>query len=184
MSKTKHTNFNTDPEFGVDSRYTSEAVYQSEATALMEARLERMKNVSKDDIIRAKLMQLKLKMETFIEQSVYDNRNYFSEFLASYIAIIYKRRSAFAKDIDITASKLSQIINNHREPQDEFLLKLMIHSEKMYTNVCTFKKEIWYQVHFHEKLCNLMSTQKEWTSKLENVVCVSEPIASYIKNEK
>ncbi|QHI34664.1 hypothetical protein IMCC3317_00070 [Kordia antarctica] len=169
------------PEFAVDSRYTSNKAYQSEATALMEARLKRMKNVSKNDVIRAKLMQLKLKMEAFIKEPIHNNRNYFSEFLESYVDTIYSRRSVFAKDIDITSSKLSQIINNHREPQDAFILKLMIHSEKIYTDVCSFKKEIWYQVFFHEKLCNTMSTQKEWKSKLENVVCVSEPIAKYSK---
>ena len=184
MNRDKDIDLNNNTEFGVDSRYTSKKESQSEATKLMEARLERMKNISKDDIIRAKLMQLKLKMEAFIEQSVYDNRNYFSEFLESYIDIIYTKRSVFAKDIDITASKLSQIINNHREPQDEFLLKLMIHSERIYENVCNFNKEIWYQVYFHEKLCNTMSTQKEWTSKLENVVSVSEPIAKYVKKQK
>lgn len=172
---------NTDSEFGVDSRYTSKAAYQSEAAALMEARLERMKNVSKNDIIRAKLMQLKLKMEAFIKEPIHNNRNYFSEFLESYVDTIYTRRSVFAKDIDITASKLSQIINNHREPQDAFILKLMIHSERIYKDVGSFKKEIWYQVYFHEKLCKTMSTQKQWISKFQNVVCVSEPVAKYSK---
>lgn len=177
----REKNSNNNQEFGVDSRYASKKEAQSEATALMEARLTRMKNVSKDDIIRAKLMQLKLKMETFIKQSIHEPRNYFSEFLESYIDAIYSKRSIFATDLNITPSKLSQVLNNHREPQDEFLLKLMIHSEKIYENVCSFQKEIWYQVYFHEKLCKTMSTQKEWTSKLENVVCVSEPIAKYKK---
>lgn len=181
MTNKKNTNFIEDAEFGVDSRYTSKKDFQSEATALMEARLQRMKNVSKDDIIRAKLMQLKLKMEAFIKQPMYEHRNYFSEFLASYIDAIYSKRSVFANDIDITPSKLSQVINNHREPQDEFLLKLMIHSERIYKDVSDFKKEIWYQVHFHEKLCKTMSTQKEWKPQLEKVVCVSEPIAKYKK---
>ncbi len=184
MTNKKHTNLIEDAAFGVDSRYTSKREYQSETTALMEARLKRMKNVSKDDIIRAKLMQLKLNMETFIKQPMYDKRSYFSEFLAAYIDAIYSKRSIFAKDIDITPSKLSQVINNHREPQDAFLLKLMIHSEKIYANVCSFQKEIWYQVYFHEKLCKTMSTQKEWTSKFENVVSVSEPIAKYTKEKK
>ncbi len=57
-----------DSEFGLDSRYKSKKEYKSEATALMEARLKRMKNLSKDQIIRAKLMQLKLNMEDFIKQ--------------------------------------------------------------------------------------------------------------------
>jgi len=31
----------------------------------MEARLERMKNLSKDEIVKAKLLQLKFRMEVF-----------------------------------------------------------------------------------------------------------------------
>ncbi len=50
-----------DAEYGVDSRYKSNKERESEATALMEARLIRMKNLSKDQIIRAKLLQLKLR---------------------------------------------------------------------------------------------------------------------------
>jgi hypothetical protein len=50
-----------DAEYGVDSRYKSNKELESDATALMEARLRRMKNLSKDQIIRAKLVQLKLK---------------------------------------------------------------------------------------------------------------------------
>ena len=181
MISEQNENVMENATFGVDSRYTSQKESQTEATKLMEARLERMKNVSKNDIICAKLMQLKLQMETFIKKPMYNKHHYFTEFLEKYIDIIYSKRSVFATDLNITPSKLSQVINNHREPQDEFMLKLMIHSEKIYENVCSFQKEIWYQVYFHEKLCKTMSTQKEWTSKLENVVCVSEPIAKYKK---
>ncbi|EDP96175.1 hypothetical protein U8527_14785 [Kordia algicida OT-1] len=172
---------NIAPEFGVDSRYTSKKEYQSEATALMEARLQRMKGVSKDDIIRAKLLQLKLQMQEFIKQTTHQKKHYFSEFLQQYIDSIYSKRAVFAKDIGITPVQLSQIINNHRAPQDDFMLKLMIHSEMIYKNVCTFQKELWYQVYFHEKLCNTMATQQEWQSKLEKDVVVSEPILKYGK---
>ncbi|MBI3235800.1 MAG: hypothetical protein HYZ42_17480, partial [Bacteroidetes bacterium] len=125
-------------EYGVDSRYSSNKERESDATALMEARLSRMKNLSKDQIIRAKLLQLKLKMEEYIKEPVYDKRNYFSEFLESYIDIIYSKRSVFAKDIDIAPVSLSQVINNHREPKEEFIMRLMIHSEMVYKNVCEF----------------------------------------------
>ncbi|WP_298514813.1 hypothetical protein [uncultured Kordia sp.] len=179
-----YRNSNTDPEFGVDSRYPSKTAYQSEATALMEARLERMINMSKDQVIRAKLMQLKFKMEEFIKQPVYEQHYFFSEFLQSYVDIIYSKRTVFAKDIGTTPVKLSQIINNHRPPQDDFILKLMIHSERIYKDVCEFQKEIWYQVYFHEKLCNTMSTQQEWKPKLEQEVYVSEPIVKYGENKK
>lgn len=52
-----------DPEYGVDSRYTSKEERDSDAVLLMEARLKRMKNTTRDQIVRAKLMQIKLKKE-------------------------------------------------------------------------------------------------------------------------
>lgn len=165
-----------DAEFGVDSRYQSNEERESEATALMEARLMRMKNLSKDQIIRAKLLQLKLRMEEYIKKPVYDNHNYFSEFLKLYIDIIYPKRSFFAKDIDIAPVSLSQVINNHREPKEEFILKLMIHSEKAYKNVCEFHKKTWFQVYYHEKICDTMSNQEQWRPKVEKHVRLSETI--------
>ena len=176
---TKNKNLITDEAFGLDSRYKSEKEYQSEATKLMETRLNRMKNLSKDAIIHAKLMQLKLKMETFVKKPIEDNCNYFSEFLETYVDIIYSKRSVFANDIDITPVKLSQVINNHRTPSDEFILKLMIHSENVYKSICDFNSKIWFQVFFHEKLYTTMSNEKQWRPKIEKQVRLSEPISKY-----
>jgi hypothetical protein len=165
-----------DAEYGVDSRYGSDKERKSDATALMEARLVRMRNLSKDQIIRAKLLQLKLKMEEYLKNPVYDNRNYFSGFLGSYIDAIYSKRSLFAKDIDIAPVSLSQVINNHREPNEEFILRLMIHSEKVYQNVCEFQKQTWYQVYFHEKICDTMYNQEKWRPEVEKHVRLNERI--------
>jgi len=165
-----------DAEYGIDSRYKSNKERESEATALMEARLRRMKNLSKDQITKAKLLQLKLKMEEYIKNPVCDNQNYFSDFLKTYIDSIYSKRSTFAKDIDIAPVSLSQVINNHREPKEEFILKLMIHSEKVYKNVCEFHKKTWYLVYFHEKICDKMSNQEQWRPEIEKHVQVSEAI--------
>ena len=52
-----------DPEYGVDSRYTSKEERISDGITLMEERLKRMKNVTQDQIVHAKLMQIKLKKE-------------------------------------------------------------------------------------------------------------------------
>ena len=174
--KKRDENLTDDAEYGLDSRYKSTKERESEATALMEARLKRMKNLSKDQIIRARLMQLKLKMEEYIKRPVYDNRNYFSEFLAVYIDTVYPKRSVFARDIDITPVRLSQVINSHREPKDEFIMRLMIHSEKVYSNICQFHKKIWYQVYLHGKLCDTMSSQEEWRPRIEKHVRFSESI--------
>lgn len=179
----ENTHYNTDPEFGVDSRYPSNTEYTTEATALMEARLQRMKGLSKDQVIRAKLLQLKLKMQAFTEQSVSDVQGSFAFFLKTYIDIMYPKRAVFASDIGTTPVILSQIINKHRAPKDKFILKLMIHSERIYANVCAFPVALWYKVYFHEKLCTILSMQKQQLASLEKEVFVSEPVAKYFKKE-
>lgn len=176
MKSKTNKDFIEDAEFGLDSRYNSAKERESEAALLMEARLRRMKNLSKDQIIRAKLMQLKLKMEEYLKQPMCDDKNHFAHFLKVYVDTIYSTRSKFAHDINITPVSLSQVINNHREPKDEFILKLMIHSEKVYKSICDFQKKIWYQVYFHEKVCDTMSNQDKWRPRLEKDVKLSEEI--------
>lgn len=163
-------------EYGVDSRYTSKKERAADSKALMEARLKRLNNLSKDQIVQAKLLQLKLKMEEYIQKPVYEDHNYFTEFLTSYIDAIYSRRNNFAKDINITPVRLSQVLNNHREPQEAFLLRLMIHSERTYENVCQFQKKTWIQVYHHEKLCKTMSSQDKWRPEVEKYVSNSKLI--------
>ena len=163
-----------DVEYGIDSRYKSGLESVSEATILMEARLRRMKMLSKDQITKAKLLQLKLKMEEFINHPIYDNHNHFSNFLKFYIDSIYSKRSTFAKDINVDPVSLSQVINNHREPKDEFILKLIIHSEKVYKDVCSFNKKIWYQIYFNNKICEIMAKQEQWQPEIEKKVRISE----------
>jgi hypothetical protein len=171
---TENKNLMMDVEYGIDSRYKSGLESVSEATALMEARLRRMKMLSKDQITKAKLLQLKLKMEEFINHPVYDNNNHFSNFLKFYIDSIYSKRSTFANDINVDPVSLSQVINNHREPKDEFILKLMIHSEKVYKDVCSFNKKIWYQIYFNNKICEIMAKQQQWQPEIEKQVRISE----------
>lgn len=163
-------------EYGVDSRYSSKKERQADSKILMEARLQRMKNVSDDQITKAKLLQLKLKMEEYIKNPVYENQNIFTDFLTSYIDTIYSKRTNFAHDIDVTPVRLSQVLNSHREPKDEFMLRLMIHSEKIYKNVCQFHKKTWYQVYYHEKICDTMSSQDEWRPNVEKHVKVKNVV--------
>lgn len=179
MTSKKNKDKDKDPEYGLDSRYSSQKEFKSEATALMEARLARMKNLSGDQMIRAKLMQLKLKMEEYIKKPVCVEGERFSGFLKAYIDTIYTNRSSFAKDVDITPVSLSQVINGHRPPKDEFMLKLMIHSEKVFENIGKFRKEIWLLVYYYEKMCETMANQEKWRPRIEDLVKVSEPLPRY-----
>lgn len=171
---TENSRDNLDTEFGIDSRYKSDKERKSDAAALMEARLRRIKNMSKEQVTKAKLIQLKLRMEEYLKRPVYDNHSNFLDFLKLYIDAVYAKRSDFARDIAVTAVSLSQIINKHREPKEEFLLKLMIHSEKVYEGFCEFPKEIWYQVYYHEKIGETMSNQNQWRPEIEKNVRISE----------
>ncbi|MEN5380621.1 hypothetical protein [Sphingobacterium kitahiroshimense] len=61
-------------EYGVDARYNSQEDKQKVGLALMQARRMRMSNLSKQDLLRAKLMQLKLQMDEYLSSSG-DRRN-------------------------------------------------------------------------------------------------------------
>jgi len=177
MTMTKrNNNNNVDSEYGVDSRYKTTKEREDAAVVLMQARLERMKNLSKEQILRAKLLQLKLKMENFLKGQVYDDQNHFAYFVGAYVDAIYLKRSEFARDINVTPVFLSQVINSHREPNEEFILKLMVHSEKVFKHVGDFHKKTWFQIYFHEKLCDTMASQDTWGPEIEKQVKLSESI--------
>lgn len=181
MTNKQNKLLNIEAEYGVDSRYASAKERESEAVALMEARIKKMKGLTAEEIMRAKLMQLKLKMEECLIKSAVDQSNLFSEFLKIYIDTIYSKRSGFADDIDITPVLLSQIINNHREPGSEFFQKLMIHSEKMFRSVCEFQPQIWYQIYYQDKLHHTLATLDTWKPQIEAHVRISEPLIRYNK---
>ena len=56
-------------------------------------------------------------------------------------------------------------------------MKLMVHSEKVFENVGDFNKKTWYQIYFHEKLCDTMSSQDKWRPEIEKQVKVAELMA-------
>lgn len=153
------------PEFGLDSRYKNKKEKYSSGKSLLEARLSRMNKLSQSQIINARLLQLKLQMEHYLKDSNNIDSNIFTAFLVKYIDTIYEKRAMFAKDINITPVNLSQVLNNHREPKSEFMYRLMLHSELVYKNICSFDKQTWYQIYYHQKISDTMANQKKWTSK-------------------
>lgn len=170
IMKNRHNISDVDSEFGVDSRYKTNDERVQDSIDLMQARLDRLKNLSKEQIFQAKLLQLKLQMENYLKEPVYDNKNHFSKFVEKYVDTVYSKRIDFANDINVTANFLSKIINNHRDPKEEFILKLMVHSEKVFEKVGGFHKKTWYQIYFHEKLCDTMSSQDKWRPEIEKQI--------------
>ena len=70
-------------------------------------------------------------MDEFLSSELNDSRSQFPAFLEFYVDSIYPKRKLFAKDIDVNPTSLSQVINSHREPKEEFILRLIIHSEEV-----------------------------------------------------
>ena len=60
MKTSTNTKKNIDPEFGVDSKYKSLDKRLEDGKNLMEARLKRLKGLTRNHIIKAILLQLNL----------------------------------------------------------------------------------------------------------------------------
>jgi len=182
MSKKKTDRGKTgEAEYGVGSGYASEKERNTDGIRLVEVRLQQIREVSDEQILWARLKQLKLQMEEFAISPGNEEDYSFAGFLKSYIDMLYSKRSIFAGDMDVSPVSLSQVLNKHREPKLEFLLRLMIHSEQVYQNVCPFKKDTWFKVYYHEKIINTLLGQNQWQPKEEKHVNISEPMETYGK---
>ncbi|QDH79196.1 hypothetical protein FKX85_09195 [Echinicola soli] len=80
-----------------------------------------MKKVSVAQIKRAKLIQLKLKIQDFLSKCHLDKQNCFSAFLEIYLDAVYDKRLSFAKDMNVSPVILRQITHHHREPNEAFI---------------------------------------------------------------
>jgi hypothetical protein len=74
-------------------------LFHLDQKAQLHNRLDRMKHLSKEQSLRAKLLQLKWKMENYLKEPDYDNQNHFSQFLETYVDALYSKRNDFARDI-------------------------------------------------------------------------------------
>jgi hypothetical protein len=151
-----------DPESLLDSRDCSRVDEEKELKALSKARSLRKGKLASQDIRRARLLQLKLKMEEFLSSNSNNTKSQFPLFLEFYVDTIYPKRKLFAQDIDVNPISLSQVINNHREPKEEFILRLIIHSEKVFKNVCHFQSNTWLEVYLKDKFMETISSEKQW----------------------
>lgn len=91
------------------------------------------------------LLQLKFEMEDYVKENEYKQGFDFSYFLIEYINRLEIKKKAFAEEMDVDPTELSQIINKHRSPNEKFFIKLEIHSNK------NFPAVIWSQLIEKEK---------------------------------
>lgn len=133
-----------------------------EVAAIKEAR-QTLKSENDHAVsLKFKILQLKYQMEDFIKNPA-DEKNSFGSFLKQYIDAIKVKQVQLAKDIHIDETYLSQLINRHRSPSDDVLIKLEIHSGNLINAV------IWYKLAEREKEIEI-STNKVLRQKEKKLV--------------
>ena len=133
--------------------------------AFREIRKKKSDSQTTESISKNRLLQLKFLMEDYLVSSRFEERFDFGFFLHQYISCLEMNYSDFAKDIDVGASTISQIIGKHRKPTDKIILRLHIHSNR------NFPVSLW---------CRLL--EKEKISELENNKSIIEEESKYVKH--
>ena len=103
------------------------------------SRRKQFENRSEKQQMLSRLLQLKFQLEDYIGSNKYQKAFNFGYFLNEYVSRQDKKDKQFAIEVDITPTVLSQYINNHRKPKDEFVIRLEIHSGGMIPAINWFK---------------------------------------------
>ncbi len=85
-------------------------------------------------------MGLKFQMEDYFRAEKPVGDYSFGHFLKLYIKLLDKKRRAFAEEIGIDETLLSQLINQHRSPPDYVSIRLELHSNN------SIPAEYWFRV--------------------------------------
>ena len=162
MSKKDMNNELEQFKYLIDSRVISGKEKEEDRKALLAAREKRFKTSTESEKTIAKLLQLKYQIENYLKEPVQTLEHDFSKFLTIYIDTLYQKRKDFAADIDIKPIVLSQIINNHRQPTEEFLIRLVLHTQAIFKKISSFEKELWPKLYFQDRISEfLCSTEKK-----------------------
>lgn len=107
----------------------------------LRLRLQKLKEKSDEQILQGELIRMKLLMQDYFSQSIYEEKYSFASQLKNYIEIIKKTHTEFASDIDIHKTKLSRILNKRENPNIELMYRLELHSDKI------IPATYWYKLH-------------------------------------
>lgn len=154
----------------IDSRNLTDKERAEERDAILKARALRFEKRSANENKTARLMQLKYQMEEYLSSPLCTSGLSFPKFLSTYIDTLYEKRKDFATDISVKPIVLSHVLNEHREPNNSFLLRLMFHSQKSLKDLFEFDKSLWAMVYYQDKVCGFLdSSEKSGKSEKKHV---------------
>lgn len=145
--------------------HLTEAEEEESRTQLMEILKIRRAAMTEEQKLHSNLLQLRYQMEDYVKSDKYDENYSFSSCLRRYIKLNYKVNKDFAKDIHLKDTELSQILNNHRLPNENTVVRLEIHSSNV------ISASLWLKV-----------SQKEKEHKLKNNTELRKQQSKFVRN--
>ena len=112
-------------------------------------RAKRRAEMTEAEKLNLKLLQLKFRIEDYINGEEYKPQFTFGYFLEQYLQITNLKKKEFAMDIQIHETQLSQVLKNRREPNDSMMIRLELHSNNIIPAIDWFKlleKEKGHQI--------------------------------------
>ncbi|MFV7234570.1 hypothetical protein [Flavobacterium sp. ZB4R12] len=138
---------------------------QEAANELQLARKKAKEQLNENQILYARVKQLRFLMEDYAKSNSYNQDFSFAYFLRKYIRLNYKINKNFAKDIQLPETELSSILNKGRTPSKKTIVRLELHSNN------TIPAISWYK---------LLEKQKE--HELQTDKEIREKESKHVKN--
>lgn len=92
-------------------------------------RLERLKNMSPEEIRLGRLLQMKYLLQSYFKADKFSSEYSVSKQIRRYIQLSGQSNKEIAENLDIHPTKLSRILNNKENPNIEFMYRLEEHSK-------------------------------------------------------
>ena len=106
---------------------------------LIEARKRSQSKLTEEQKLYAGLLQLRFKLEDYLNEARYDPSLTFGYFLELYLKLTHKKNKEFAKEIQVHETLLSHLIKNRREPSYSIMIRLELHSNKIIPAIDWYK---------------------------------------------
>jgi transcriptional regulator with XRE-family HTH domain len=122
---------------------------------LAEHRTKRRAEMTEAEKLQVKLLQLKFKLEDYLNGGQYNPQFTFGYFLEQYLQLINRRKKEFARDIQIHETHLSQLLKDKRPPNDRIMIRLELHCNNVIPAIYWFKlleKEKGHQINTDRSL--------------------------------
>ncbi|MCH5720003.1 hypothetical protein [Niabella hibiscisoli] len=109
------------------------------AVQLNAARAKVQANASHEEQLVSDILQLRFRLEEYLNSEAFNPEFKFSYFLKQYVQLLNKKRKVFAQEINIDETELSQLINDHRSPGENILIRLELHSNNAIPAIAWYK---------------------------------------------